>query len=246
MKFLFIVVLLLCSNLAFNQIIDIKNVEQKKERLKDTAVEVFYEMSYYEMERTLSLNPYYTATTLGEKINETKRGLFSHVLGIRVPINKYIYVDAGISWLQNGELYSYDDPNSDSTLNYASSYRYFGMPVNLMFSLPLNPRQSETLYSFFIRAGGIPHLYQSFLQRKDWTTTFGSKESEKINSLENPNSFMFSWHISSGLSLYSRSSWGIRAAVHYRYSLTNTFTKYGDYIHKPFGIGYSLSLTKKI
>jgi hypothetical protein len=120
------------------------------------------------------------------------------------------------------------------------------MPVNLMFSLPLNPGQSETLYSFFIRAGGIPHLYQSFLQRKDWTTTLGSKESEKINSLENPNSFMFSWHISSGLSLYSRSSWGIRVAVHYRYSLTNTFTKYGDYIHKPFGVGYSLSLTKKI
>ena len=69
---------------------------------------------------------------------------------------------------------------------------------------------------------------------------------DKIKSLDNPSSFMFSGHISSGLDLLSKTKWGLRIAVHYRYSLTNTFTKYGDYIHKPYGLGYSMSLTKKL
>ncbi|MFM7473628.1 MAG: hypothetical protein ACKO00_06905 [Crocinitomicaceae bacterium] len=238
--------LFLLSSVCYAQIVELNSISKKKEGLKDTSVEVFYEATSYLVERDLSLNPFYTNTELGEKINETSRRLFSHQLGIRVPITKIVSVDAGISWIQNGENYSYENQQSDSTFSYTSCYRYFGLPVNIMASVPLNPKNEGTLISVFIRGGGIPHLYQSFLQKTEWTTTLGSKKSEKIKSMDNPSSFMFSGHISSGLDLLSKTKWGLRIAIHYRYSLTNTFTKYGDYIHKPYGMGYSLSLTKKL
>jgi hypothetical protein len=246
MRYLILVTGILITHLSFAQIVELQDLKQKKASVKDTAIEVFYELSHYNVERTISLNPFYTGTNLGEKINETSRGLFSHVLGIRLPLGKYLFVDAGMSWLQNGELYEYVDPNSDSSLNYSTCYRYFGMPVNLIFSVPLNPIPSETNFNFFMSAGGIPHLFQSFVQRSEWTTTFGSKESQQIKSIDNPNSFMFSWHVTTGISLSTKSTWGLRVAAHYRYSITNTFTKYGEYIHKPYGIGYSLSITKKL
>lgn len=241
-----LVFLFLLSSVCRAQIVDLNSISQKRDGLKDTSVEVFYEATRYLVQRDLSLNPFYNNTELGEKINETPRNLFSHQLGIRVPISKFISVDAGVSWIQNGENYSFEDQQSDSSYSYTTCYRYFGLPVNIMASLPLNPKNEEILISIFLRGGGIPHLYQSFLQKTEWTTTLGSKESEKIKSLDNPSSFMFSGHISSGLDLLSKTNWGVRIAVHYRHSLTNTFTKSGDYIHKPYGLGYSMSLTKKL
>ena len=246
MKYIVLVFCFLTSNFIFSQIVDLNSIQKKKQNLKDTSVQVFYEMSSYLMKRELSLNPYYNGTVLGEKINETPRRMFSHSLGIRVPIMNVVFLDAGLAWVQNGENYAYSNTDNDSSFIYNTSYRYFGMPVNLNFNLPLNPSNEHTLLGLFLRIGAIPQLYQSYLQKTEWTTSLGSKESEKIKALDNPNTFMFSWHLSSGISLLSKTNYGFKLAVHYKYSLTNTFTKYGDYIHIPYGLGYSLSLIKNL
>jgi opacity protein-like surface antigen len=230
MKQLLILCLLLCSGLT--------NAQLFNENLKGTYPTQFYvESQRMGLFRGLVSNDSFLPTPLGERANESSLTAWSQQLGLCLGLSKFVYLDGGVSWMQNGEAYAFSDSNSDSTFNYQTRYRYLALPLQLKLTF-------GNKLKFYGGLGLVPALYQGYKQNLQWTNALGAKYDDQIKINNAMNSFTISWIGSAGIDLQLDENHRLRLGYLYRKQLNNSYGPYEDYVHKSYGWGFNIGLSK--
>jgi len=178
MKSILIFAFLVITNGALAQIVNSK-------------IKAVYPTSYYfetqrmQMFRTLLSNDNFLPTPLGERANEIPLSTWSHQIGICVGLSRFVYFDGGVSWMQNGEAYTFESLDSDSSFNYQTRYRYLALPLQLKMAF-------GDQFKFYGGIGIVPGLYQDYKQDLQWTNPLGAKYDDVVQINNNMNSFQFS------------------------------------------------------
>ena len=128
--FLFIVIFIDWSVQA--QIISTStNPSSKKNKSRDSTSIVYFDFQQLNTRPTLTQNTAFLTVPLGERANETALKVWSYQVGLCSPISKSLSFDGGLAMIQTGEQYSWNSTITDSSYNYTTKYRYFGMPLQL-------------------------------------------------------------------------------------------------------------------
>ena len=231
MKHLFLLSLLLLTHMAKAQLFN-ANLEGIY------PTQFYFESQRMELFRSLASNDAFLPTPLGERANENPLTAWSHQLGICVGLSKHLYLDGGVSWLQNGEAYAYSATNSDSTYAYQTRYRYLALPLQLKMTFGQK-------FKFYGGLGVIAALYQGYQKDIQWTNALGAKYDDQIQINNTMNSFTLSWLGSAGFDMRIDAAYHLRLGVLYRSQLNNSYSPYEDYIHKSYGWGFNLGLSKQ-
>ena len=156
-----------------------------------------------------------------------------------VPLSKLLYFDGGMSYLQNGEQYSWESSENDSTFSYQTSYSYISMPLQVKI-------QGGLRLKYFLATGLQPQLFQSFRQKQQWTNDVNTKYTAILKDNNECNSFVISWITTVGFQVEMSKLYGVRIAAQYRNQLNSSYLKTGEYIHKANGLGFAFGLTRKL
>jgi opacity protein-like surface antigen len=232
MKSILIFAFLVITNGALAQIVNSK-------------IKAVYPTSYYfetqrmQMFRTLLSNDNFLPTPLGERANEIPLSTWSHQIGICVGLSRFVYFDGGVSWMQNGEAYTFESLDSDSSFNYQTRYRYLALPLQLKMAF-------GDQFKFYGGIGIVPGLYQDYKQDLQWTNPLGAKYDDVVQINNNMNSFQFSGLGSVGIEAQLDNNYTIRFGALYRRQFNNSYNPYDAYVHKSFGWGLNLGLCKKL
>ncbi|MEN9742602.1 MAG: hypothetical protein RLZZ65_407 [Bacteroidota bacterium] len=228
-------ILLLCL-LFFNW----TSAQLMNKHLKSTYPSQYYfETTRAEVFRNLNPNTDFLPQPLGERANEIPLTLWSQQVGLRLGLSKHSFLDAGISFLQNGEAYSWGSTVTDSSFAYQTRYRYLALPVQYKFAFGQK-------VNFQFGGGLIPGIQQSFRQDLQWSNALGAKSDDQIKVNNELNGFVFSWVASAGVSipLNPKLRFGLGAQI--RQQLNNTYNPYQSYIHKSQAWGITMGLYKNM
>ena len=214
-------------------------------QIVNSKIKAVYPTSYYfetqrmQMFRTLLSNDNFLPTPLGERANEIPLSTWSHQIGICVGLSRFVYFDGGVSWMQNGEAYTFKSLDSDSSFNYQTRYRYLALPLQLKMAF-------GDQFKFYGGIGIVPGLYQDYKQDLQWTNPLGAKYDDVVKINNNMNSFQFSGLGSVGFEAQLDNNYTIRFGALYRRQFNNSYNPYDAYVHKSFGWGLNLGLCKKL
>ena len=221
------------SQIIGNKVSSIKKLKN------DTSSCFYFEAIRFNSNRDLAVNSDFLAKPLGERAFETSYVRWSFTLGMSVPLSKVLYFDGGISYLQNGEQYSWKSSENDSSFSYQTSYSYISTPFQLKIQCGLRLK-------YFVATGLQPQLFQSFRQKQQWTNDVNTKYSGTLKDNSDLNSFVISWITTVGFQLEMSKLYGVRIAAQYRNQLSNSYLKTAEYIHKANGLGFVFGLTRKL
>lgn len=210
-----------------------------KDLQKRYPTRYYFESQRMQMFRELVSNDAFLPTPLGERANEMPLTVWSQQLGISAGLNQHFYLDGGVSWLQNGEAYSFTANDSDSTYSYQTRYRYLALPLQLKYT-------AGNKLKVYAGLGVIAALYQGYKQDIQWTNPLGAKYDDQIKINNNMNSFTLSWLASAGFEATLDENYSFRVGVLYRSQVNNSYSPYEDYIHKSFGWGLNFGLSKNL
>jgi len=214
-------------------------------QIVNSKIKAVYPTSYYfetqrmQMFRSLLSNDNFLPTPLGERANEIPLSTWSHQIGICVGLSRFVYFDGGVSWMQNGEAYTFESLDSDSSFNYQTRYRYLALPLQLKMAF-------GDQFKFYGGIGIVPGLYQDYKQDLQWTNPLGAKYDDVVKINNNMNSFQFSGLGSVGIEAQLDNNYTIRFGALYRRQFNNSYNPYDAYVHKSFGWGLNLGLCKKL
>jgi len=222
------------GQLEINQQSKKKNAWVQQKMPTQVAMEITRNQSF----RTLVPNAEFLNTPLGERANETPSTLWSYGLGIQTGLGKWVRFESGLLWLQQGEQYAFNDPNSDSSLNYTNGYRYLGLPLALNL-------QYGSSFRVFLGAGIAPMIFNRSIQQINWSTALGANEKETLKIKNNDfTSAVFQVYFQGGIQYTGEKGWGMILKAVYRQQLSNTYSKYNAYIHKANAMGFTVGISK--
>jgi hypothetical protein len=95
--------------------------------------------------------------------------------------------------------------------------------------------------SIYGALGVSPAIFNSYLQKSQWTNELGSSDSEETSIQDNCSSFIISFRGNLGIHYHINDHFGVQLSALYRRQLNNTYKEYEDYIHKAYSIGFNLS-----
>ena len=216
-----------------------KEVSIKKTRTLDSVktqkTEVYIGSNFSISNRILKVNEGLFQKEIGERANEQSLNVWSFGLGFRHHFKKPFSLDAGISILQNGESYRFEE--SDTSFSYQTTYTYIAMPIHFNYT------KGEKLKVI----GGIgltPQLFTRFKQNQEWKTKTNQEESETITTRTgNYNSFVISGTIQAGLSYLLNQKTSFYFIPEYRIQFNSSYSTNSGYLHysRVFGVNFGLS-----
>lgn len=220
-----------------------KKKEKKPEKIQEPkptsgSTELFIGGNWSMTNRNLVKNDNIFGDSLGERSKETGIGAFGFGLGIRSKLHKHLLFEGGISYLKNGETYSFS--GTDTSYSYTNNYQYIGMPLKIYFVY------GEKKLRFQAGVGVIPQMALKFRQTTEYTTTEGQQVSESIKTKNGYNSFVFSFVANLGIQYEFLPSWSIFVQPEYRLQLTSSYLKANPYKHFGNALGISFGLVKTL
>lgn len=232
MRTTFLGIFSLCAFLVNAQIVN-------KQIRSNYPTQIYFETTRAQVYRSLLPNENFLLVPLNERGYEVPMYAWSQQMGIQLGLSKHFFIDGGLSWMQNGEAYSWKSIDTDSSFAYQTHYRYLALPLQLKFS-------AGNKIAFYTGAGLIPALYLSYRQDQQWTNAMGAKYDDQIKVNNTMNSFTLAWTCSAGLSIRLNPTLNFRLGLQYRQQLNNSYDPYQDYIHKSKAFCYNFGLSKKI
>jgi len=220
-----------------------KKKEAKPEKIKPVnensgSTEIFINGNWSATNRNLVKNDNIFGDSIGERANETGVNAWSFGLGIRTRIHKYLLFEGGVSYLKNGEQYSFS--GTDTSFSYTNNYQYIGMPLKIYFVYGQNKLR------FQAGVGAIPQMALKFKRTTEYTTTQGDSESGTLKTKIGYNSFVFSFVANVGAQYEFLPSWSIYLQPEYRVQLTSSYLKANAYKHFGNALGLSFGFVKTI
>jgi hypothetical protein len=221
----------------YSQITFTNSTNSKKDSVVKNQVYGFFNIT--NSKRFLSPNYDFLPEELGERSNETSLKTYSFGLGLKGHISRNFIWDGGIAYFQNGEQYVFKSLAGDTSFSYQSYYKYIAMPVRLNFTFGKSVK-------FFGGVGLVPQILVNYRQNQQWETKLGSNEKNTIKNKDNYSSFVVGAIFNLGIELNLNSGYGLFISPEYRYQLTNSYTKTASYIHRSFGLGVNIGITKEM
>lgn len=175
--------------------------------------------------------------TLGKRADEASLNTWSFGIGIQNQLNKSLMWDGGISFLRNGESYSYIQ--SDSTFSYSTTYMYISMPLRLNYTI-------GNKIKLYAGAGLIPQMFLGYQQVQKWTHPDNSEETATIKAKSGYNPFVLSGVFNLGVMLNMGGNWNLIISPEARLQLTSSYLKQADFIHKSRAYGISFGLVRNL
>jgi hypothetical protein len=189
--------------------------------------------------RILTENKGYFGKPLGYRANESPLNTWSFGIGIRSKITKHLLWDGGISFIQNGEQYTYK--GTDTTFSYQTRYGYLSMPFRINYTIaPFGDR-----FTFYAGVGLLPQMLFRYQNDSQWTS--GSKSGgESVSTKIGYNSFVISALFNIGLLVKINNKWGCIISPEARIQFNSSYDKNSAYIHKNQSYGITVGLTRNI
>lgn len=245
---------LLCFNsLGFSQILigepqpDAKSENKKKDKksVSDTlkakkepsGTSIYFVTNWSATNRSLSENGDLFGEPLGERANEIGLNTWSFGLGFQNEFAKHFMWDGGISFLRNGESYSF--VGTDTAYSYQTTYSYISMPVRLNYTVGND-------FKFYAGAGLIPQMFMGYKQERQWTRADNSDETETIKSKNGYNSFVISAVMNIGMMVNFNNGWSLLVSPEARFQLNSSYMKQDAYIHKGRAYGVTFGLVRHL
>lgn len=220
---------------------------EEKEKLKKRVtlsestsnVEAYFITNWSSTSRLLRENEGLFSEPLGERANETGLSAWSFGLGIRNQFMEHFALQVGISYMRNGENYSFEATDSDSTFKYQTTYSYIGMPIKGLFTYGKNVK--------LLAGGGLtPQLFTGYRQEQEWTTSLNARGNETIKRKNGFNNFVLSAALNLGVQLEFGGAWSVVFMPEYRIQLTNSYEKTDPHEHFARALGFDVGLTVKL
>ncbi|MDX2361117.1 MAG: hypothetical protein QNK23_09940 [Crocinitomicaceae bacterium] len=210
-----------------------KKKKDRGERTKDNGTSVFGTVNWSYTTRKLVENDGLFGKPLGERAYETNLNTWSFELGLRNKLNQYLSWEGGISYMKNGESYSYE--GADSTYSYETRYSYVGMPLKLLFTY------GEKI-KLIVGAGVVPQMFVGYKQDREWTTTLGSSSDEEFKTKTGYSSFVISAVMNVGIQVNLGGRWSALFMPEYKIQLTSSDDKSSAYKHFGRSLGFNVGL----
>lgn len=159
--------------------------------------------------------------------------------GTYIDLAENLELELGVSYVLQGEQYSFNDSLSDSTFHYTKQYRHFGIPLRLKYNFGKNNLKG------FVYGGVIPSSILSYKYESDYTTSEGKTHN---NDTESKTNTLAAFNVAASLGVgvsYQLNSIGFMIVPEYRYNLLNTFD--GVFIeHNLWSWGVNFGMTLKL
>lgn len=171
---------------------------------------------------------------LNERVNETAYTTLSYQFGFNHYLSKHFYLDAGLSFLKNGEQYNFT--GTDSTFAYQSTYNYIAMPIHFNYVV-------GGKLKFHFGLGLTPQMFLKHNQEQQWTTATNSSKTNSISTKSNYNNFIISSTIQAGIKYQFKKQIGIYFLPEFRYQLNSTYLNTNAHKHfaRVFGLQFGLT-----
>lgn len=213
--------------------------ENKQEEVKDYGghVEAFVLTNWSSTSRKLIENDAPYGDPLGTRADEDGLNTWSFGLGIRSQVNPYFAWEGGISYLRNGESYSFED--SDTSHNYQTTYSYIAMPFKAYFTIG---------DQFKLLAGGgvVPQMFLNYKQDREWVDAKNTKTTEEFSTRSGYNSFAISAVFNIGAQLNFGKRTSILFIPEYRIQLSSSYQETSSFKHYGRELGFNIGLSFKL
>jgi hypothetical protein len=202
----------------------IKKIEPKNDT---NGLKLFFDYTLSSANRFLKANePFYTGD-LGDKKNEKSISTHSFNIGLEQSFKKNLFFSFGISIINFGEKFQED--KSDSLLNYKTVYSSVACPIQIGYA-------TKGKFSFAFSTGLQAQILARYKKQNSYVKEGKElveidKNARDINTmtLANVSNIRFSVQTSNSVQIYT--------ALTSVFQLTNTFSKYQNYVHKPYLFG---------
>ncbi len=245
---------LLCFNsLGFSQILigepqpNAKSENKKKDKksVSDTlkakkepsGTSIYFVTNWSATNRSLFENGDLFGEPLGERANEIGLNTWSFGLGFQNEFAKHFMWDGGISFMRNGESYSF--LGTDTAYSYQTTYSYITMPLRVNYVYGKD-------FKFYAGAGLIPQMFMGYKQERQWTRADNSDETETIKSKNGYNSFVISAVMNVGMMVNFNNGWSLLVSPEARFQLNSSYMKQDAYIHKGRAYGVTFGLVRHL
>ncbi|HNR85935.1 MAG TPA: hypothetical protein PKN22_02685 [Taishania sp.] len=219
-----------------------KKEKKKKEKVKPVEKD-FYDFrvyvsgtlgSSYRLLKPNTKNPLFM-DSLGQRANETRSMGWGTTLGFTSDLSKYLMWEAGFSYFQNSEKYSYQA--TDTSHTYTSKYTWIGIPLKLHFKYDLKKVR------FNVGAGVLPQMQFKYKQDDEFVNHNGKTTTSSVKTIKDVNTFGISVVANAGIHYSFTKRFGAFLQFEYRQQLTPSHLKTYPYIHKGNNIGATFGFT---
>jgi hypothetical protein len=220
------------------QPVPIDTVVPKEKRVPTDGTDefTFYAGGAYVLaDRSLKPNKEPFGEPLGERENEIPVSTFSLGLGVRNRINSWSSYDVGLMYDKTGEAYDFADEFGDSTYSYKTTYSYFSMPVQFLFTYGEDVR-------LFLGPGIQAGLFAGYNRKTESTDSDGREASESTSMSDHINEFTFGLLGTSGVQVRLSRGMSFYLMGTLLRNLTSTYDNQADYIHKATTFSVKLGL----
>ncbi|MEZ4937246.1 MAG: hypothetical protein R2799_06595 [Crocinitomicaceae bacterium] len=211
---------------------EIKDKSKTKKPLAITGRNIYLGVTLGQSYRTLKPADNFFSKPINQKVDEKMIFSVRAQAGMQAILWKYFMVDFGFSYTEQGEQYTYEDENSDSSYSYINKYRYFGVPLtaNAIFG-------GESV-RFYFGGGIIPMMFINQGQNLRYTTITGTGTEELLTFRDNKyNQFNMMAIGRLGMQFNFTKHVGFYLAPEIRYMLFNTYEKQYQHEHHQWAWG---------
>lgn len=251
--FILLFALLFCRTVAFSQILigepqlDAKSTTKKKEKKSDsdstkvkkelTGTSIYFVTNWSATNRNLTENGDLFGEPLGERANEIGLNTWSFGIGFQNDFSKHFMWDGGISFLRNGESYSF--VGTDTAYSYQTTYSYISMPLRVNYFVGKD-------FKFYVGGGLIPQMFMGYKQDRQWTRSDNSDESETVKLKSGYNPFVISTVVNVGMMMNFNNGWSLLVSPEARFQLNSSYMNQDAYVHKGKAYGITFGLVRHL
>jgi hypothetical protein len=214
-----------------------KKKEKRVESEKDGATSIFLITNWSFTNSRLETNDGLIGDSLGYRANETGLNTWSFGIGFRNRLHKNFVLEGGVSFMRNGESYSFVE--ADTSYSYQTQYTYIAMPIRGMYSY-------GDKIEFLVGGGIVPQLFVAYKQDRQWTTSNNTDGSETFKTQNGFNTFVISAVLNAGVQFKMSDSWSFLFLPEYKIQLNTSFVKLSPYKHFARSLGFNFGLVVQL
>lgn len=174
------------------------------------------------------------ADPLGARADESFLNTWSFGIGIKQRVHEYLTWEGGITYLQNGETYLFEGP--DTLHSYQTTYSYISMPIKAYFTFGRTVR-------FYAGGGLVPKMFLNYKQDRVWVDAVNNETTEEFKTQNGFNSFALSAVANIGVQLNLGKKISVLFMPEYRFQLSTSNEKSDSYKHFNRAFGFNMGLT---
>lgn len=187
--------------------------------------------------RRLEENEGLFGDSLGVRADETPYNRWSFGIGVRSMLTDQIMFEGGISYMRNGEQYSFEE--SDTSYIYTSQYSYIAMPLKLNYTF-------GNKIKLILGGGIVPQMFLGNKKNVTWTSKDLTDGKEEIKTKQGYNTFVVSGVLNLGLEYEATPMVSVLFVPEFKTQFNSSFGKFDSYKHYGRSIGFNIGLTYKL